>query len=94
MTFEWILLLTLIAIGIVGAVSAVRDALITELGDVSGAAVNIDQSYTVIASSCLDEYGDPMGTAFSYVDTLPACTGTGVRPDAPPVTQVKSSCTP
>lgn len=74
LTFEWILLITLLVIGIVGGVSAVRDAVITELGDVSGAAVHIDQSYTVIA--------DPteLGNAFGFQDSLPECTGTGLRP--------------
>ena len=91
LTFEWILLITIIVIGIVGGVSAVRDALITELGDVTGAAVNIDQSYTVITDPCTG-----LGTAFSFVDELPACTGSGERPDDPPITQgpVQSCTTP
>ena len=82
LTFEWILLITIIVIGIVGGVSAVRDALISELGDVTGAAVNIDQSYQVITDPCTGT-----GTPFSYVDELPECTGTGERPADPPVTQ-------
>ena len=48
MSFEWVLLVTLLAIGIVGGVSAVRDAIISELGDVAGAVVHIDQSYSVL----------------------------------------------
>ena len=48
LTFEWVLLLTLLAIGIVGGLAAVRDAIISELGDAAGAIVNIDQSYSVI----------------------------------------------
>jgi len=48
LTFEWILLLTVLVIGIVGGLSAVRDALITELGDVSEAMISLDQSYTVL----------------------------------------------
>ena len=47
LTFEWILLLTVLVIGIVGGVSAVRDALITELGDVAEAMISLDQSYTI-----------------------------------------------
>jgi len=47
LTFEWILLLTLLVIGIIGGVSAVRDAIIDELGDVSNATISLDQSYTV-----------------------------------------------
>lgn len=48
LTFEWVLLITVLVIGIVGGVSAVRDALVTELGDVVEAMVSIDQSYTII----------------------------------------------
>jgi len=82
LTFEWILLITVIVIGIVGGVSAVRDALISELGDVSGAVVHIDQSYEVIADPCT---GD--GNEFDFDDTIPTCFGEGTRPDDPPVTQ-------
>ncbi len=47
LTFEWILLITVLTIGIVGGLSAVRDAVITELGDVAEAVVSLDQSYTI-----------------------------------------------
>ena len=82
LTFEWILLITVIVIGIVGGVSAVRDGLISELGDVSGAVVHIDQSYTVITDPCIG-----LGNAFGFVDTVPTCFGEGTRPDDPAVTQ-------
>lgn len=49
LTFEWILLITLLTIGIVGGISAVRDAVITELGDVAQAMVALDQSYLILA---------------------------------------------
>ena len=49
LTFEWILLITVLVIGIVGGLSAVRDALITELGDVAEAVISLDQSYTIVA---------------------------------------------
>ena len=61
LTFEWILILTLLVIGIIGAASAVRDALSIELIDVAGAAITLDQSYKVEASK---KYG--LGTAFDY----------------------------
>ncbi len=48
LTFEWVLLITLLVIGIVGGLSAVRDALITELGDVAEAMISLDQSYTIL----------------------------------------------
>jgi hypothetical protein len=47
LTFEWILLLTLLVIGIVSGLSAVRDAIIDELGDVAQAMLALDQSYTI-----------------------------------------------
>ena len=48
LTFEWILLITVLVIGIVGGLSAVRDAVISELGDVSHAITLLDQSYTIL----------------------------------------------
>lgn len=47
LTFEWILLITVLVIGIVGGLSAVRDAVITELADVAEAVISLDQSYTI-----------------------------------------------
>src|SRR5213595_1513527 len=49
LSFEWVLLLTLLTIGIVGGLTAARDAIIDELGDVSEAVVSFDQSYTLAA---------------------------------------------
>jgi hypothetical protein len=48
LTFEWILLITVLVIGVVGGLSAVRDATITELGDVVEAMISLDQSYTIL----------------------------------------------
>jgi Flp pilus assembly pilin Flp len=48
LTFEWILLITVLVIGVVGGLSAVRDAVITELGDVAEAVASLDQSYTIL----------------------------------------------
>lgn len=48
LTFEWVLLITVLVIGIVGGLSAVRDALLTELGDVSEGMISLDQSYSVL----------------------------------------------
>jgi hypothetical protein len=45
LSFEWVLLLTLLTIGIVGGLAAARDAIIDELGDIAEAAICIDQSY-------------------------------------------------
>lgn len=45
LTLEWILLATLIVIGLVGAYSAVRDGFVDELGDVADAVIRVDQSF-------------------------------------------------
>ena len=47
LSFEWVLLVTLVTIGVVGGLAAVRDAIIDELGDFSQAAMAIDESYTI-----------------------------------------------
>src|SRR3954471_3047568 len=47
LSFEWTLLLTLLTIGIVSGLSAARDAIIDELGDVAQAMLALDQSYTI-----------------------------------------------
>jgi Flp pilus assembly pilin Flp len=51
LSFEWTLLLTLLTIGIVSGLSAARDAIIDELGDVAQAAQAFDQSYSLAAVS-------------------------------------------
>ena len=70
LTFEWILLITVVIIGIVGGLSAARDAIIDELGDVTGAVVHVDQSYTVTQDDCLE-----IGNEFGFQDELPDCDG-------------------
>lgn len=47
LSFEWVLLVTLLTIGIVAGLSAARDAIIDELGDVAQAMLSLDQSYTI-----------------------------------------------
>ena len=47
LTFEWILLLTLIVIGVIGGIAAIRDAIIHESQGVVGAMVSLDQGYEV-----------------------------------------------
>lgn len=47
LSFEWVLLITLVVIGIVAGLAGARDAIIDELADVAQAAVALDQSYTL-----------------------------------------------
>ncbi len=47
LSFEWVLILTVVVIGIVVGVSAARDAIVEEVGDTAEAAVALDQSYVI-----------------------------------------------
>ena len=48
LTFEWIVLLTLLVIGVIGGVAGIRDAILHEAeGTVSG-MVSLDQEYEVV----------------------------------------------
>ena len=47
LTFEWVLLVTLLTIGVVSGVAGARDAIIDELGDVAQAMLALDQSYSI-----------------------------------------------
>ena len=47
LTFEWVLLVTLLTIGVVSGIAAARDAIIDELGDVAQAMLALDQSYSI-----------------------------------------------
>jgi hypothetical protein len=47
LSFEWVLLVTILTIGVVGGIAAARDAVIDEFGDIVEAAIALDQSYRV-----------------------------------------------
>ena len=47
LSFEWILLVTLLTIGVVGGIAAVRDEIIAEFGDIAQAMHALDQSYII-----------------------------------------------
>ena len=47
LSFEWVVLTTLLVICIVGGLAAARDAVIDELGDVAQAMLALDGSYTI-----------------------------------------------
>jgi Flp pilus assembly pilin Flp len=47
LSFEWVLLVTLLTIGVVSGIAASRDAIIDELGDVAQAMLALDQSFTI-----------------------------------------------
>ncbi len=53
LTFEWILLITILVIGIIGGLAAVRDSISSEMGDVSAVIINQnpDYSYPTVQTS-------------------------------------------
>ncbi len=65
LSFEWVLLITLLAIGIVGGLAAGRDAILDELGDIAELTLTFDQSYTFAGLPALgipaSEYEDTPG---------------------------------
>lgn len=60
LTFEWILLISLLVIGIIGGLSAVRNALLCELTDLADCieALNVCGCGTCDGSQCPEE--DPL----------------------------------
>lgn len=57
-SFEWTLLITLLVIGVVSGLTAARDAIIDELGDLAQAAGAIDQSFSLAASVVISDADD------------------------------------
>ena len=55
LTFEWVMILTIVVIGIIGGLAAARDGIIDELGDIAQATISFDQSFFLPAS---DNNGD------------------------------------
>jgi Flp pilus assembly pilin Flp len=47
LSFEWVLLVTLLTFGIVTGIAGARDAITDEFGDVAQAMLALDQSYTI-----------------------------------------------
>lgn len=47
LSFEWVLMITLLTIGVVAGLAAARDAVVDEVGDAAQAMVALDQSYYV-----------------------------------------------
>lgn len=47
LTFEWIILTSLLVLSVIAATGTMLDSLVNELGDLSGAIVSINQSVTV-----------------------------------------------
>src|SRR4051812_44515912 len=82
LSFEWTLLLTLLTIGIVSGLSAARDAIIDELGDVAQAAGAMDQSYTLTAMTFTFGGGTFTAAGSTFTDDAMVYTDCG-RTSAP-----------
>jgi hypothetical protein len=67
LSFEWVLLVSLLVIGLVVGITAARDAIIDELGDVGQAMVAVDQSYSVDFTLAVGVHDD--GTTSGGSDT-------------------------
>ena len=66
LSFEWTLLVTLAVIGVIGGISAARDAVTDELGDVAEAMLALDGSYSITY---------PLELAFSPDGNAPQVVG-------------------
>jgi Flp pilus assembly pilin Flp len=47
LSFEWTVLTSLLTVGVVSGIASVRDSVVDEMGDLSQAMVNLDQSYYI-----------------------------------------------
>ena len=72
LSFEWVLLVTLLTIGIVSGLAGARDAIIDELGDVAQAMLCLDQSYTIDFPLNVDVHLTDSSSASdsSFIDAL------------------------
>ena len=72
LAFEWVLLITLLTMGIVGGLAAARDAVIDELGDVAQAMQAVDQTYTIDFPLAVQVHAATTSSASdsSFIDAL------------------------
>src|SRR4051812_49736173 len=94
LSFEWVLLVTLLTIGIVSGLSAARDAIIDELGDVAQAMQSLDQSYTIDFPLDIDVHTidatSASDSAFTDAITYTDCGRTALPVGQPPSADVDS----
>jgi hypothetical protein len=71
LTLEWIFLLSLLVLGILGGVATLRNAIILEAGSDAGAAAGLNDSYAVTAPPTLSVNSKPSATinGFEYKKT-------------------------
>jgi Flp pilus assembly pilin Flp len=67
LSFEWTVLTSLLTVGVVSGVAAVRDAAIDEMGDLAQAMVSLDQSYQIEAPLAVSVHsGGGAGFGWGY----------------------------
>ena len=71
LSFEWVLLMSILSIAVVSGIAGARDAIIDELGDVSQAILSLDQSYTIHlpAEIVVNQRGKSGASNSLFVDT-------------------------
>lgn len=71
LSFEWVLLVSLLSVGVVSGLAGARDAIIDELGDVAQAMVALDQSYVVDFPLAVDVHSPTLSGASDsmFLDT-------------------------
>lgn len=90
LSFEWVLLVTLLTIGVVSGIAAARDAIIDEMGDVAQAMLALDQSFTIafplliqVHVATTSSASDSSFTdALTYTDCTRSAAPTGQVPQA------------
>lgn len=68
LTFEWVLIITIVVIGIVSGLAAARDGVVDELGDAAEAMIALDQSFYVDFPLAPYINGDGTGPDFGPID--------------------------
>lgn len=63
LTFEWVLLITILVIGAIGGLAAVRDSISCELEDVSATVISVNPGYSYPTVQTSLSYTKPDGTA-------------------------------
>ena len=97
LSFEWALTVTLLVIGVVGGLSAARDAIIDELGDAAQAMLALDDSYVLDQPLRLQidldgagsdflpvEPGSAAGSSFTDAQSFVDCARTPAGPENQP----------
>lgn len=69
LSFEWTVLTSLLTVGVVSGIAAVRDATIDEMGDLAQAMVSLDQSYYIQPPLAIQVHTTGWGVGSGFVST-------------------------